>query len=70
MAVHMSCIYGNKQVETWFQEAYKSTGAKLDMGKSCIRFKKLQDLPLEIIGKAIASTPVKGFIALCEKNLK
>ena len=45
---------------------YKATGKKLDMGKSCIRFKKLDDLALDVIGQAVAKWPMKKFIAICE----
>ena len=39
----------------WFRDAWKATGKKLDMGKSCVRFKRLDDLPLDVIGQAIAA---------------
>ena len=42
---------------------FKSVGKKLDMGKSCIRFKRLEDLPLDVIGRVIASTPMKEFVS-------
>lgn len=68
MAVYMMCIYGNQSLASWFKDAYKATGKKLNMGKSCVRFKKLEDLPLEILGRAIASTSVDDFIAMYEKG--
>ena len=49
-----------------FRKQYKATGKKLDMGKSCIRFKKLDDLALDVIGQAVAKWPMKKFIAFCE----
>lgn len=45
-------------------------GKKLDLGKSCIRFKKLEDLPLDLIGEAIGLVPVAEFIAGYEANIK
>ena len=54
-----------KQVE-YLQKAFEKHGKKLDMGKSCLRFKKLDDLPLDVIGKVIASTPPDKLIAQAE----
>lgn len=68
MAIYMMCLYGNPSLASWFKDAYKTTGKKLNMGKSCVRFKKLEDLPLDILGRAIASTSVDDFIVMYEKN--
>ena len=54
----------------WFQKEWAKTGKKLDMGKSCVRFKKLGDLPLDLIGKAIARFSVKKYLTLYTKALK
>jgi hypothetical protein len=62
MSVYLMCIYGDTEQAKWFQEAWRKTGKKLDMGKSCIRFKRLEDLPLDIIGAAIKRIPAKKFI--------
>ena len=51
-------------VEAWFRERYLATGKRLDMGKSCVRFRKLDDLPLELVGEAIARTPIAEFVEL------
>lgn len=69
MAVYL-CVYMDKGLLEWFKKAYKASGRKLDMGKCCVRFKKLEDLPLEVIGKAIAKVPVKEYIRLYEKASK
>jgi uncharacterized protein YdhG (YjbR/CyaY superfamily) len=47
-------------------DAFKRAGKKLDMGKSCLRFKKLDDLALDAVGRIIASTPPEKFIAQYE----
>ena len=47
----------------------KRTTKKLDMGKSCIRFKKLEDLPLDLVGETIAGMSAKDYIARYEANL-
>ena len=54
----------------WFREAWAKTGKKLDMGKSCIRFKKTDDLPLPVIGEAIRRMPAKSYIELYEKAMR
>lgn len=66
MAVYLMNVYGEPKLETWFKAAYAKSGKKLDMGKSCIRFKKLEDLPLDVIGQAVAKTSVADFIAAYE----
>jgi hypothetical protein len=62
MAIYLMTIYGHKETEQWFVKVYKASGKKLDMGKSCVRFKKLDDLPLDVIGQAIARVPVDKYI--------
>ena len=69
MAIYLMCIYGSAEHEKWLREEWAKTGKKLDMGKSCIRFKKLDDLPLELIGHAIARVPAKKYIAYCKSHL-
>jgi hypothetical protein len=69
MSVYL-CVDCNESEPGWFQKAWAKTGKKLDMGKVCIRFKKLEDLPLEIIGEAIRRVPVKEFILYYESVLK
>jgi hypothetical protein len=70
MAVYLMCVYGSKEQAEMFRKDWAKTGKKLDMGKSCIRFKKLEDLPLDVIGKAIARVPAKKYIAAYEAVLK
>lgn len=53
---------------TWFQEAWRATGKKLDMGKSCVRFSRLDQVPLEVVGQAIARIPVQDYIARYEAS--
>lgn len=70
MAVYLSNIYGDKKIQEWFEKEYKKSGKKLDMGKCCVRFKKLEDLPVELIGKAIGKTSVKKFIEAYQRSSK
>ena len=70
MAVYLMCIYVHTEHDHWFREAWAKTGKKLDMGKSCVRFKKLEDLALDVIGEAIRRVPARTFIERCEAVLK
>jgi uncharacterized protein YdhG (YjbR/CyaY superfamily) len=63
MAVYLTGIYMADEARREFEAAYKATGKRLDVGKSCVRFKKLEDLPLELIGERIASQSVEVFVA-------
>jgi hypothetical protein len=69
MAIHLCSVYGNAEAEKWFRKAWLASGKKLDMGKACVRFKKLEDVPLDVIGQVFARTPVKKYIAAIEKAL-
>ena len=66
MSVYLMSVYSDSDSEQWFAEQYRASGKKLDMGKSCVRFKKLADLPLDLIGRAIARTPVDEYIEVYE----
>jgi len=70
MAVYLMCVYGSKEIDAWFREEFKKAGKKLDMGKSCVRFKKLEHLPLAVIGKAIKKVSPKAYIAHYEASRK
>ena len=63
MVLHFLCFYGHRDLSTWFASEYKKTGKKLDMGKGCVRFKKLEDLALDVIGRTVARVPVEEHMA-------
>ena len=63
MVLHFLCFYGHPTLSTWFANEYKKSGKKLDMGKGCVRFKKLDDLALDVVGRTIARVPVEEHIA-------
>ena len=67
MAVYLMGCYMVPEVRNEFEKAYKKSGKRFDAGKSCIRFKKIDDLPLDLLGKTIASMDVNEFIELVEK---
>lgn len=66
MSLYMMGCYGESALLDWFVKAWEKTGKKLDMGKACIRFKKLEDLPLEVIAETLRRMPTKKFIAVYE----
>ena len=58
------------ELEAWFRAEFKKAGKKLDMGKACVRFKKPEDLPLEVIGELIKRVPAKKYIKGIEDSLE
>lgn len=64
MAVYLSCIYSSDAARTKFEADYRATGKRFDVGKSCVRFRHLDDLPLPLIGEAIASMGVEDYVEL------
>lgn len=57
--VYLVMVYQSPQLTAWLREAFDNAGKKLDMGKSCLRFKSLDDVPLDVIGEVIASRSVE-----------
>ncbi|MFD2822337.1 DUF1801 domain-containing protein [Lacinutrix iliipiscaria] len=71
IAVYHMGMYANKEILDWFTSEYpKHCKYKLDMGKSCIRFKKLDDIPYDLIAELTAKMDANEWIDLYEKNLK
>jgi uncharacterized protein YdhG (YjbR/CyaY superfamily) len=71
IAVYHSGIYAKKELQDWFVQEYKKeTGKKPDMGKSCIRFKNLKNIPFQLIGELSAKLSSKEWIEIYEKNVK
>ena len=65
-ALYLGTSYSDPEIMEQVKEAFKASGKKMDAGKSCIRFKCLEDLPLDAIGDAIAATPVNRLVALAK----
>lgn len=63
MALYLFCLYMDEGAMERFTTAWQQTGKKLDMGKSCVRFKKLEQVPLDVVADAIRAIPVKEFVA-------
>ncbi len=70
MSLSLMCVYGDERHRRRLRTQWAKTGKKLDMGKSCIRFKKLDDLPLELIGEAVARVPVAAYLKRYEAARK
>lgn len=67
-AVYLMGVYGDGEQARRFREAFEQAGKKLDMGKSCVRFRRADDLALDAVGTVIASTTPEQYIALYEKS--
>ena len=70
MAVYLTGVYADQESRDRFLAAYRETGKRLDMGQSCVRFRTLGELPIELVGEAIAEFEVDEFIALQERVRK
>ena len=68
VSVHLMNIYASPKTQKWFVDSYKATGKRMNMGKSCVRFRKLDDLPLELIGEAVGKTPMEDWIGVYEAS--
>lgn len=73
MSLYLMSLYGDGETGShweWFNQAWAKTGKKLDMGKCCIRFKKVEDLALDVIGEAIKRVPAQKYIEYYESAIK
>jgi len=66
MVLHLCSLYIKKEDGIWFRAEYKKSGKKLDMGAGCVRFKSLEQLPLDLIAQVIRLNSVRDMIALHE----
>ena len=62
LTVYLMSVYSDKKERAWFQKAWAKTGKKLDMGGCCVRFTKVEDAALDVIGEAIRRTPAKAYV--------
>ena len=66
-SLYLNCVYASKERTEQLKQASAAAGKKLDMGKSCIRFKQADDLPLDVIREEIGSTAPDEFIRIYEE---
>jgi hypothetical protein len=62
MTIYLMTVYGDAKIRAEFETAYRKTGKKLDIGGSCVHFKELDDLPLDVVGNAIARVTVDKYV--------
>jgi len=67
MSLYLIGVYMHDSLRQQFEKKYKASGKKMNVGKSCVRFKTIEDLPLDVIGKAIATFDVDHFIKETER---
>lgn len=70
IGMYLFCLYNGVEELDRFSAAWAKTGKKLDMGKACIRFKKIEDVPLEVVGSTVRRMTAKKFIAHYESAIK
>jgi hypothetical protein len=71
IAIYHMCVYADPKLHKWFTAAHATISSKkLDMGKSCIRYKKPEDIPVELIGELASKITPDEWIATYEKNFK
>ena len=71
VALHHMGMYANPELLEWFVTEYpKHSSKKLDMGKSCVRFKKMEDIPYDLIGELVTKMSVQDWVDLYEENYK
>lgn len=69
MSLYLMSVYGGSSEEVWLRAAWKQAGKKLDMGKCCIRFKRLDDLPLDTVAEAFRRVPARAWVAYYQASL-
>ena len=70
MSLYLVSVYSDPKLEKWFKAAYAKSGKKLDMGKSCLRFKSIDDVALDVIAETIRKVSVEDCIASHEAARK
>lgn len=66
-SLYLMTVYGEPKIEKWFKEEFEKSGKRLKMGKSCVHFNKIDDLPLDLIAKVIAKVSIEAYISRYEQ---
>lgn len=69
ISLGLMSTYMDPKLDAWFRQAWAKSGKKLDMGKACVRIKKVDDAPLDVIGEAVRRVPAEAYIEKYEANL-
>ena len=67
MALYLHSVYADEGARDRFEQAYQETGKRMDIGKSCVRFRSLSDLPLDVVADAIAAVDVPTYLETYER---
>jgi len=67
-SLYLMSVYADEKHQALLREGFKAAGKKLDMGKSCVRFKSPDDLPLDVVGELIASVPADRWIEIFQRS--
>lgn len=62
VSLYLLNVYGDPATEAWFRDRWAATGKPLKMGKSCVRFRRLDDVPLDVIAETIARADLDGYL--------
>jgi len=63
ISLYLLSVYGDRETEAWFKERYAESGKQLSMGKSCVRFRNLEEIPLDVVGETIARVELDSYLA-------
>jgi len=70
MSLYLGSVYGNTDHEAWFRKAWAATGRKLDMGKCCIRFEKIEDVALDVVGESVRRVPTRKYVVYYQEVMQ
>jgi hypothetical protein len=62
ISLYLNSVYGDRDTERWFRDRYAASGKELNMGKSCVRFRSLDEVPLDLIGETIARADLDTYL--------
>ena len=68
MSVYLMGIYGSDELRADFERSYRASGKRMDIGKACVRFRTLEDLPLDVVANAIGALTIEEFIAMHDQS--
>lgn len=68
LALYLMCLYADGELEEWFRQQYVDRGMRLDMGKSCVRFKSLDEVPLDVLAELLRKVTPEQHIARYEES--
>jgi hypothetical protein len=70
ISLHLFCVYCSPEDAEWLQKTALERGCRLDMGKSCVRFKKLEEVPWDVVADVISRMSVERFTHLYDTTVR